>query len=84
MNDPLDGSTLKYIPQASPKIGLLYKPDDNHTIRMTAAKAFNTPSSQGLYLDVKAAQYSIFSVMARGNDIGYTFFRDSLLSLIHI
>ncbi len=51
LNDPLDGSTLKYIPQASPKIGLLYKPDDNHTIRMTAAKAFNTPSSQGLYLD---------------------------------
>ena len=83
LNDPLDGSTLKYIPQASPKIGLLYKPDDNHTVRLTAAKAFNTPSSQGLYLDVKAAQYSIFSVMARGNDDGYTFFRDSSDNLMY-
>ena len=77
LSDPLTGSTLDYIPQASPKIGLLFKPADNHTFRLTTAKAFNTPSSQGLYLNVKAAQYSIFSVMASGNDRGYTYFRDS-------
>ncbi|GIS47733.1 MAG: hypothetical protein Ct9H90mP20_4030 [Candidatus Neomarinimicrobiota bacterium] len=38
LNDPLDGSTLKYIPQASPKNWTSLKPDDNHTIRMTALK----------------------------------------------
>ena len=83
LNDPLDGSTANYIPQVSPKIGLLFKPTENHTFRLTSAKAFNTPSSQGLYLDVKAAQYSIFSVMARGNADGYSFFRDSLDNLMY-
>ena len=83
LNDPLDGSSANYIPQVSPKIGLLFKPTENHTFRLTSAKAFNTPSSQGLYLDVKAAQYSIFSVMARGNADGYSFFRDSLDNLMY-
>ena len=59
------------------------KPSENHTFRLTSAKAFNTPTSQGLYLDVKAAQYSIFSVMARGNADGYSFFRDSTDNLMY-
>lgn len=83
LNDPLDGSTKNYIPQVSPKIGLLFKPSENHTFRLTSAKAFNTPTSQGLYLDVKAAQYSIFSVMARGNSEGYSFYRDSTDNLLY-
>jgi len=75
LEDPLSGETMKYGVQMSPKVGLLYKPNQEHTFRLTAAKAFNSPSSQGLYLDVKAAQYSIFSVKAVGNADGYTFFR---------
>lgn len=77
LKDPLSGETMEYFPQISPKIGLLYKPNDSQTFRLTAARAFNTPSSQGLYLEVLAAQYSVFPVMARGNKDGYTFTRDA-------
>ena len=76
LKDPLSGETMEYYPQISPKVGLLYKPRENQTIRLTAARAFNTPSSQGLYLDVLAAQYSVFPVKARGNKDGYTFTRN--------
>ena len=77
LKDPLSGETMEYFPQISPKVGLLYKPNDSQTFRLTAARAFNTPSSQGLYLEVLAAQYSVFPVMARGNKDGYTFTRDA-------
>ena len=60
LNDPLDGSTVNYQAQISPKIGLLYKPSEDNTFRLTASTATNTPSSIGLYLDVLAAQY-VFS-----------------------
>lgn len=75
LGDLLHGGTLNYFPQWSPKIGLLWKPGNNQTFRLTAARAFNTPSSQGLYLDVLAAIYSIFPVHARGNADGYEYVR---------
>ena len=74
--DPLTGKKINYNPQFSPKIGLLFKPNDKHTFRLTAAKAFNTPSSNGLYLDVKAANYSIFGIYALGNKDGYSYIRN--------
>lgn len=77
LEDPLTGKTMEYFPQISPKVGLLYKPNENQTFRLTAARAFNTPSSQGLYLDVLAAQYSVFPVKARGNANGYNYMRNS-------
>jgi len=77
LKDPLSGETMEYFPQISPKVGLLYKPSDNQTFRLTAARAFNTPSSQGLYLEVLAAQYSVFPVVARGNKDGYTYKRNA-------
>ena len=83
LEDPLGGGTVKYFPQTSPKLGLLYKPSDKHTFRLTAARAFNTPSSQGLYLNLKAAQYSIFEVKARGNKDGYTFIRNENDDLLY-
>ena len=77
LDDPFSGKSIEYYPQISPKIGLLYKPNENQTYRLTAARAFNTPSSQGLYLEVLAAQYSIFPVVARGNANGYTYTRNA-------
>jgi len=71
--DPFTGETGNVFPQISPKVGLLWKPKENQTLRLTAARAFNTPSSQGLYLDILAAQYSIFPVRARGNKDGYSY-----------
>jgi outer membrane receptor protein involved in Fe transport len=75
--DPLTMETANFSPQISPKFGLMWKPKDNQTFRLTAARAFNTPSSQGLYLDVLAAQYSIFPVKARGNKDGYGYTRNT-------
>ena len=74
--DPLLGGTVKYHPQFSPKIGLLWKPDENQTIRLTAARAFNTPSSQGLFLRMHVATVPPFPVMARGNNAGFDYNRD--------
>jgi len=64
-------------------MGLLWKPTDNHTFRFTAARAFNTPSSQGLYLNLKVAQYSVFEVKARGNKDGYTYIYDENDKLLY-
>ena len=73
--DPLSGETMNYAPQLSPKIGLLWKPYENQTFRLTSARAFETPSSQGLYLDILVAIYEIFPVKARGNLNGYNYTR---------
>ena len=77
LSDPLSGETIKYSPQWSPKIGLLWKPFENQTFRLTAAKAFNTPSSQGLFLDVRVATVPPWGVYARGNSGGYNYSRNA-------
>ena len=77
LKDPLLGSTVAYRPQYSPKLGLLWKPIENQTFRLTAARAFNPPSSQGLYLDMVAGINPPFLVKARGNHAGYRYTRDA-------
>ena len=76
LDDPLLGGTVPYAPQISPKIGLLWKPAENQTFRLTAARAFNTPSSQGLYLDLLVGQVVPFGIKARGNAAGYHYPRN--------
>ncbi|MCH8024937.1 MAG: TonB-dependent receptor, partial [Candidatus Marinimicrobia bacterium] len=75
IKDPLLGGTMNYRAQYSPKFGLLWKPVDNQTFRLTAARASNTPSSQGLYLDIVAGIAASSLVKARGNRSGYHFER---------
>ncbi len=75
IDDPLQGTTVMYKPQFSPKIGLLWKPSETQTIRLTAAKAFNTPTSQGLYLDLLVGQSVPFFIKAKGNAYGYHYSR---------
>ncbi|MFQ6616517.1 MAG: TonB-dependent receptor [Fidelibacterota bacterium] len=77
LEDPLSGETVKYRPQWSPKVGLLYKPADNQTFRLTTARAFNTPSSQGLFLDILVGLFPPFGVKARGNSDGYHYTRSA-------
>ena len=64
--------------QVSPKFGLIHRPRENQNLRLTWAKAFNTPSNQSLFLDLFVQRASIFKVYAKGADGGYTFPRDSL------
>ena len=63
--------------QISPKLGLVYKPRENQSYRLTWAKAFNTPTNQALFLDIFVTRVSVFKVYARGADGGYVFKRDS-------
>jgi outer membrane receptor protein involved in Fe transport len=76
LNDPLLGGSVRYQPQFSPKIGLLWKPDPNQTFRLTAARAFRTPSSSGLYLRLHVGTVPPVPVMARGNPSGFHYSRD--------
>jgi len=76
ISDPLSGEAISYSPQWSPKIGLLWKPYENQTFRLTSARAFETPSSQGLYLDINVGNYAIYPVKARGNLNGYHYTRN--------
>ncbi|MEE9167236.1 MAG: TonB-dependent receptor [Candidatus Neomarinimicrobiota bacterium] len=62
--------------QISPKIGLQYKPADHQNFRLTWAKAYNTPSSQALFLDIFVTRLSIFKIYAKGAANGYAYPRD--------
>ncbi len=84
LDDPLLGGTLSYAPQFSPKVGFLWKPGENQTFRLTAARAFNTPTSQGLYLDLLAGLSSATFVKARGNADGYHYTRNAGNNLMMI
>ena len=62
--------------QVSPKVGLIYRPKENQTFRLTWAKAFNTPTNQALFLNIFVTRVSIFKVYARGADGGYVYPRN--------
>ena len=62
--------------QVSPKVGLIYRPKENQTFRLTWAKAFNTPTNQALFLDIFVTRVAIFKVYARGADGGYVYPRN--------
>ena len=46
------------IPEAeiSPRFGLVFKPEETQTLRLTYNRAFATPSSNNLYLDIRSSQ----------------------------
>ena len=69
----------------SPRAGIVYKPQDNQTVRLTYNRAFSTPTTNELYLD-RVAQRNPFrvgiDVVAQGTyrdgfDDGFTFRRDA-------
>ena len=43
-------------PQLSPRAGLVYKPRETQTLRLTYNRAFSTPSTNNLYLDLLTAR----------------------------
>ncbi|HKQ56651.1 MAG TPA: TonB-dependent receptor [Candidatus Eisenbacteria bacterium] len=64
----------------SPRAGLVFRPQPGHTLRATYNRAFNQPSSNNLFLDVRSARDlggSPFDVRATGvPEGGFTFARD--------
>ncbi|MFN2315337.1 MAG: TonB-dependent receptor domain-containing protein [Gemmatimonadales bacterium] len=52
--------------QISPRIAMVFMPDDNHSFRLTFNQAFSTPSSNNLFLDIEAGQAGPYTVRALG------------------
>ncbi len=50
----------------SPRVGLVFKPNDNNNLRLTYNRAFSTPSNNDLFLDISAGQAGPYTVRALG------------------
>ena len=59
--------------QLSPRVGLVYKPDPNHTLRTTYNRAFSTPAGVNFFLDLFIEDQGAFTVRGRGAVDGWTF-----------
>ena len=64
-NDVLDEGL-----QFGPKVGVIYKPTETSTFRLTYGKAYNTPTSIALNTDLFIQKFSILDVFLRGNKDG--------------
>ena len=52
--------------QISPRVALVFKAADNHSLRLTFNQAFSTPSNNNLFLDIAAGQAGPYTVRALG------------------
>jgi len=59
----------------SPRAALVFKPVTNHTLRATYNRAFGTPSTNSLFLDILLSRQAVFDVRTRGvpGETGYHF-----------
>ena len=53
-------------PVFSPRAALLFRPDTGHTFRVTYNRAFNTPTTNNLFLDLIARRVSVYNVRTLG------------------
>ncbi|MEP6905699.1 MAG: TonB-dependent receptor, partial [Gemmatimonadales bacterium] len=61
----------------SPRVALVFKPAENQNFRLTFDRAFSTPSTLNLFLDLLGTKTSLFDVRALGvPDAGLHFKRD--------
>lgn len=63
----------------SPRAALVFRPDENQNLRVTFNRAFSTPTSNNLFLDILAGQIPLggglgYDIRARGTpETGFTF-----------
>jgi outer membrane receptor protein involved in Fe transport len=61
----------------SPRVGLVFKPTERNALRLTYNRAFSTPSTNNLFLDLVAASNPILNIRALGTpESGFQFRRD--------
>ncbi|MBA3341868.1 MAG: TonB-dependent receptor [Gemmatimonadaceae bacterium] len=61
----------------SPRVALVFKPDDDQAFRLTYNRAFSTPSTNNLFLDLVATRTSLLNIRALGTpETGFQFRRD--------
>jgi outer membrane receptor for ferrienterochelin and colicins len=64
-------------PVFSPRVALVFKPIENHNFRFTYNRAFGTPSTNSLFLDLVASQNALLKIRALGTpSTGFQFSRD--------
>ncbi len=64
-------------PVFSPRLAIVFKPTENNSLRLTYNRAFSTPSTNNLFLDLVATQTSLLKIRALGTpDTGFQFRRD--------
>ncbi len=62
--------------QASPRAALVYKVTPQHSLRATFNRAFSSPGTNSLFLDINAGSAGPLTIRARGAKQGYSFQRD--------
>ena len=61
--------------QLSPRAALVYKVTPSHSLRATFNRAFSSPGTNSLFLDINAGSADPLTIRARGAHEGYTFQR---------
>ena len=61
----------------SPRVGIVFKPTERNALRLTFNRAFSTPSTNNLFLDLVATKTALLNIKALGTpDGGFQFRRD--------
>ena len=68
--------------QISPRAALVFKPDPAHSLRATFNRAFASPGTNNLFLDINAGAAGPLTIQARGSLDGFHFQRDAQGGLI--
>jgi iron complex outermembrane receptor protein len=68
--------------QLSPRAALVLKPNAAHSVRATFNRAFSSPGTNSLFLDINAGSAGPLTIRARGAKDGYHFQRDAQGDLI--
>ncbi len=69
-------------PVFSPRLALVFKPTENNSLRLTYNRAFSTPSTNNLFLDLVANTTPILNIKALGTpEAGFQFRRDCAAGL---
>lgn len=68
--------------QLSPRAAIVYKATPSHSLRATFNRAFSSPGTNSLFLDINAGRVSLLSIQAQGAHEGFNFQRNADGSLI--
>jgi len=64
-------------PVFSPRLAIVFKPTENNSFRLTYNRAFSTPSTNNLFLDLVATRTALLNIKALGTpESGFQFRRD--------
>lgn len=72
-----DYNTVVEQVQLSPRAALVYKPSAVHSVRATYNRAFSSPGTNSLFLDIDAGSAQALTIQARGAADGFHFQRDT-------